>query len=124
MSTQPTEAHLKLANRIRYSDDFDLTASFAQLIADSEARAVEHAEKEAQSQRDRVKAALIAIEGLDAALTLERERVRVLREALTDSREYVQSWGEIAPKACEPLSLKVVAKIDAALAATAQEGQK
>ena len=79
MSTQPTEAQYQLAHIIRQSSTQE---SAAQLIADSEARAVEHAEKEAQGQRDRVKAALIAIDGLDAALTAEREKVRVLRGAL------------------------------------------
>lgn len=79
MSTQPTEAQYQLAHIIRQSSTQE---SAAQLIADYEARAVEHAEKEAQGQRARVKAALIAIDGLNAALAAEREKVRVLRVAM------------------------------------------
>lgn len=76
----------------------------AEWIADSEKRAIE--------ARDKI-ILEIAMDLYDA-----NKKIRVLREALTDSREYVQSWGEIVPKACEPLAQKEVRKIDVALAKT------
>jgi hypothetical protein len=82
MSTQPTEAHRKLwtalfnlAHREIFEDYAESSDGPAtQLIADSEARAVEAA--------IRVKSEVLAYPLLLADLTAERERVRVLREAL------------------------------------------
>lgn len=77
--TQPTEAHLKLARFIRRADDeATATTDFAEMIADSEARAV----------------------------AAEREKVRVLREAL-ERRHDEQSYH------CQ--------YVDAALAATKED---
>jgi hypothetical protein len=76
MSTQPqvTETHKQLAADVfRMIHNRNLTAA-AQLLADSEAQAVEAA--------IRVKSEVLAYPLLLADLTAEREKVRVLREAL------------------------------------------
>jgi hypothetical protein len=84
--TQPSETHKQLAADVfRMVHNRDLTAA-AQLIADSEARAVAEATKQLRSELNYAKASetLYHDEGTAAlaALTAERERTRVLREAL------------------------------------------
>ena len=108
MSTAPTEAHRKLACEILMEHSVsgaatkDGVIAAAQLIRDSEARAVEAANKRLGAQMNYVVALQRAIEYhaqgleipaaigsdcphhasmLNAALTAARERVRVLREA-------------------------------------------
>jgi hypothetical protein len=94
MSTQPTEAHRKLwtalynlAHREIFEDYAESSDGPAtQLIADSEARAVEAATVQLRSELNYAKASetLYHDEGTAAlaALAAEREKVRVLREAL------------------------------------------
>lgn len=78
MSTAPSEAHRKLIDEIRVGDRpmrFDITdRQAARLIRDSEARAV----KAAMSMKPEV----IAYPALLKIAKAQRERVRVLEEAL------------------------------------------
>jgi hypothetical protein len=74
--TRPTEAHRKLAKEVVGAYEFAVDGYAAQLIADSEARAKESllvAYDTAVTTRSRI----------ETALTAEREKVRVLREALS-----------------------------------------
>lgn len=94
MSTQPntpTEAHLAFAAAHmvqcpwpnEYPDLRAKVAVAAQLIADSEARAVERwSGRLDMSLPDLYEAAKAERDKANAALTAEREKVRVLREAL------------------------------------------
>ena len=81
-TTQPSETHKQLAADVfRMVHNRDLTAA-AQLIADSEARAV--AQLRSELNYAKASETLYHAEGTAAlaALTAEREKVRVLREAL------------------------------------------
>jgi hypothetical protein len=87
--TQPTETHKQHAVDVfRMVHNRDLTAA-AQLIADSEARAVEAATVQLRSELNYAKASetLYHDEGTSAiaALNAEREKVRVLRRVLRDA---------------------------------------
>jgi len=73
MSTQPTEAQYALACRIWCCKN---SGDGAQLIADSEAQAVEKAFPDSGDD------SLCNVRRLRTELTAEREKVRVLREAL------------------------------------------
>ena len=94
MSTAPTEAHRKLACEILMEHSVsgaatkDGVIAAAQLIRDSEARAVEAAERRMQQHVDNLTVANDAwaqdAVGLRAELTALRERVRVLEEALKE----------------------------------------
>jgi hypothetical protein len=85
--TQPTDAHKELAEEIRHIHRKGFPHLVAQLLADSEARAVEAATVQLRSELNYAKASetLYHAEGTAAiaALTAEREKVRVLREALS-----------------------------------------
>jgi hypothetical protein len=115
--TQPTEAHFELAKNILFARDVSgrsMTAQMVvQLIADSEARAVEAWKNCAQKvdakmlaeQADHNKTVDRLIEA-KAALTAERERVRVLREALAallgDEWRMSCDWGPSSER--EPIT--------------------
>lgn len=94
MSTQPTEAHHDLADKVKSSR----RAVGALLICDSEARAVEAATASAQAKSDVLTACFLsqAIEdrnSLNQAITAERKRVRVLEEAAKPFIEYAKAYG-------------------------------
>jgi hypothetical protein len=73
--TQPSETHKQLAADVfRMVHNRDLTAA-AQLIADSEARAVDGAMRDTPWAANYV--------DMERELAAEREKVRVLREALS-----------------------------------------
>jgi hypothetical protein len=139
MSTQPTEAHLTLAlecieqGRSHYcgfdegSQENEQMKAVAQLIADSEARAVERATIDAQTAGNALFYAIYermkphfpdgsrdldwdvlpsTIGATCKALTTEREKVRVLREALDEAQS------------CGGLTGSIFMQARAALAAT------
>jgi len=108
--TQPSEAHKQLAADVfRMVHNRNLTAA-AQLIADSEARAVEAATKQLRSELNYTKASETLYHdettAAIAALAAERERVRVLREALDEAQS------------CGGLTGSIFMQARAALAAT------
>jgi hypothetical protein len=111
MSTQPTEAHRKLAAEIIFEAESLYPKAMipiaAQLIADSEARAVERALA--------IKPEVIAYPELEMRLTAEREKVRVLREALDNLRDE-QNGAPLCTR--EEEWKEAMEKADAALAAT------
>ena len=134
MSTQPqpTEAHRKLwtalynlAHREIFDDYAESSDGPAtQLLADSEARAVEAATAQLRSELDYAKASetLYHDEGtaaINAALTDEREKVRVLREALAallgDEWRMSCDWGPSAERK------QITEAARAALAATEEK---
>jgi hypothetical protein len=114
-TTQPTEAHRKLwsdlynlAHREIFEDYAESSDGPAtQLIADSEARSVERALA--------IKPEVIAYPELEMRLTAERERVRVLREALDNLRDE-QNGAPLCTR--EEEWKEAMEKADAALAAT------
>ena len=118
MSPQPTQAHLDKATcwivkrPLNVSHQID---SLAQLIADSEARAVEAATKQLRSELNYAKASeeLYHDEG-----TQLREKVRVLREALENLRDE-QNGAPLCTRESEWKD--AMDKADAALAATKEE---
>jgi hypothetical protein len=104
--TQPSETHKQLAADVfRMVHNRDLTAA-AQLIADSEARAV--AQLRSELNYAKASETLYHDEGTAAiaALTTEREKVRVLREALDEAQS------------CGGLTGSIFMQARAALAAT------
>jgi hypothetical protein len=138
--TQPTEAHRKLwtslynlAHREIFEDYAESSEGPAtQLIADSEARAVEAATVQLRSELNYAKASetLYHDEGTAAiaALTVERERVRVLTEHSVGALMVARSWQMVWGDKLSPDSVSIFTKHEqaflAALAATAQEGAK
>jgi hypothetical protein len=84
--TQPTEAHRKLAKEVIGAYKFAIDGYAAQLIADSEARTVEAMQKHADIETER------ATHYRDQ-WQAERERVRVLREALEKYQHTVIAGG-------------------------------
>ncbi len=113
--TQPSETHKQLAADVfRMVHNRDLTAA-AQLIADSEARAV--AQLRSELNYAKASETLYHDEGTAAiaALTTEREKVRVLREALDNLRDE-QNGAPLCTR--EEEWKEAMEKADAALAAT------
>jgi hypothetical protein len=118
-TTQPTEAHRKLWTALYNLAHREIFEDFAEssegpatrLIAESEAKAVERALA--------IKPEVIAYPGLEMRLTAEREKVRVLREALAallgDEWRMSCDWGPASER--EPIT--VAAR--AALAATEEK---
>jgi hypothetical protein len=92
-TTQPTEAHRKLAKEVIGAYKFAVDGYAAQLIADSEARAV--AQLRSELNYAKASETLYHDEGTAAiaAITAERERVRVLREALEKYQHTVIAGG-------------------------------
>jgi hypothetical protein len=85
MSTQPSETHKQLAADVfRMVHNRNLTAA-AQLIADSEARAVDGAMRDTPWAANYV--------DMERELAAEREKVRVLREALEKYQHTVIAGG-------------------------------
>ena len=82
MSTQPSETHRKLAKEVIGAYKFAIDGYAAQLIADSEARAVDGAMRDTPWAANYI--------DMERELATEREKVRVLRGAL----EKVQHIGE------------------------------
>jgi hypothetical protein len=124
--TQPSETHKQLAVDVfRVFEWRDLTAA-AQLIADSEARAVAEATAQLRSELNYAKAseALYHDEGTAAiaALAAERERVRVLREHGVEALMVARSWQIVWGDKLSPDSVAIFTKHEqaflAALAAT------
>jgi hypothetical protein len=120
--TQPSETHKQLAVDVfRVFEWRDLTAA-AQLIADSEAWAV--AQLRSELNYTKASETLYHDEGTAAlaALTAERERVRVLREHGVESLMIARSWQMVWGDKLSPDSVAVFAKHEqaflAALAAT------
>jgi len=98
MSTQPSETHKQLAADVfRMVHNRNLTAA-AQLIADSEARAVDGAMRDTPWAANYV--------DMERELATEREKVRVLREALDEAQS------------CGGLTGSIFMQARAALAAT------
>jgi hypothetical protein len=123
-TTQPTEAHLHLAEQLLLISNIYDTA---QLIADSEARAVESITKE----RDELKA-IVDFEvkigactltsddwaNMQQSLTAERERVRVLREALKRCHAQLIDKRDYENTPLDSVGRFLLYVIEAALAAT------
>jgi hypothetical protein len=126
-TTQPTEAHRKLAKEVIGAYKFAVDGYAAQLIADSEARAVERATLDAQTAGNALFYAIYerikphfpdgsrdldwdvlpsTIGATCKALAAEREKVRVLREALDEAQS------------CGGLTGSIFMQARAALAAT------
>ena len=119
--TRPTEAHYQLAHIIRQSSTQERAA---QLIADSEARAVEAAIARwsggfDMSLPDLYEAAKSERDKATAELATEREKVRVLRSALENLCDE-QNGAPLSTR--EEEWKQAMDKADAALAAT--EGAK
>jgi hypothetical protein len=125
MSTQPTEAHRKLwtalynlAHREIFEDYAESSEGPAtQLIADSEARAVEAA------MRDTPWAANYM--DMERNLTAERERVRLLSEHGIEALMVARSWQMVWGDKLSPDSVAIFTKHEqaflAALAATEEK---
>jgi hypothetical protein len=91
--TQPTEAHKELAEEIRHIHRKGFPQLVPRLLADSEARAVEAATVQLRSELNYAKASetLYHDEGTAAiaALTTERERVRLLESVMAEMSEAI-----------------------------------
>jgi len=117
MSTQPTEAHRKLWTALynlahrEIFEDFEESSEgpATQLIADSEARAV--AQLRSELNYAKASETLYHDEGTAAiaALTAERERVRVLREALRSIATYGERHDGCCPYGCDTPTIATTA---------------
>ena len=135
MSTAPSEAHRSLVAMTLRTFELIGIESAAKLIADSEARAVEAKDKELSDMHDKMleykshyQYREQRVVELEQSLTKERERVRVLEEALKSAAiehdNQAHDWRSVGDVENADYHDARATKLRAALAATAEHAKE